>query len=125
MICTVSYKNTKNELKGAGKRFSLQGPQPSFVSAPACKARSHQTLLLIKHYWKSNYIKDFFLRPYISERDRYLILSISRVVCFNTSQFSVIPLTEEIGNKDNFLNLFQSVFLNTIILVLFVPPIFL
>jgi hypothetical protein len=61
----------------------------------------------------------------MSERDRFLILSISRVVCFNTSQFSVIPLVEEIGNIDNFLNRFQSVLLNSIILISFVLKIFL
>jgi hypothetical protein len=69
--------------------------------------------------------KRLFLRPFMSERDRFLILSISRVVCFNTSQFSVIPLVEEIGNIDNFLNRFQSVLLNSIILISFVLKIFL
>jgi len=64
--------------------------------------------------------KRLFLRPFLSERDRFLILSISRVVCFNTSRFSVIPLVEEIGNIDNFLNRFQSVLLNSIILISFV-----
>ncbi|KAJ6951439.1 hypothetical protein NC653_040761 [Populus alba x Populus x berolinensis] len=61
----------------------------------------------------------------MSERDRFLILSISRVVSFNTSQFSVIPLVEEIENIDNFLNRFQSVLLNSIILISFVLKIFL
>ncbi|KAG6737323.1 hypothetical protein POTOM_058839 [Populus tomentosa] len=69
--------------------------------------------------------KRLFLRPYMSEWDRFLILSISRVVCFNTSQFSVIPLVEEIENIDNFLNRFQSVLLNSIILISFVLKIFL
>jgi hypothetical protein len=36
VIYAVSYKNTKNELKGAGKKFSLQvpGSLPNLLSLP-------------------------------------------------------------------------------------------